>query len=342
MDEKILERYFQIVAKINAKLEVSDPDLKFYYETTPEISEDNIKKFLEDKKRASNDKNFNADPELAKAAFIDAGRIIQSSPVYKAQTLKLAEGTEAARITDKLATGINLVLAGSDVANSVAQIRASQSAGSKSRKPSRPAIHQRDQYLQNALRSAEESTFDAARAMAPVEAQIQDTYLADVQNAKTAATGQAGSFGAYRQLASNRRNRAALNLAPIQDDIKAREQSRYDNLLGMRMGETQQMFQNQASLYGQDLDQYNQEQKAIAGLGATGRMNLRDSLYNLGGQAASTIGESYAQKRYRNLTNQALASGINPKYVTEADKKLQGYYGAMGADDTPQYWEQIY
>lgn len=338
-----ISKYFQIVKKINSQVRLTDDELKFYYETTPEIDKGKIDEFIEASRKASKDpKNFTVDPELSEAAIIEAGRMIQSDPVYKQQTLDLAQSTEAKALSDKFLTGINLVLGATDVANSINQIRASKEALKKSRKPGRPAIPQRDQYLQNALRNAEEATFDSARALAPVQQQIQDQYLSDVQDAKTAATGQAGAYGAYRQLAANRRNRAATQLAPIQDQIRRQEQARYDNLLGMRADETQQMFQNQASLYGNDLDQYNREQQAIGSLGATGRENLRGSLYNIGGQVANTASQAYTNRRYRDLYNKAVASGVNPKYAIDADKTLQGYWGSMTSDDTPNYWEQAY
>src|SRR5690606_38627000 len=130
-----------------------------------------------------------------------------------------------------------------------------------------------------------------------------------------------------RQLAANRRNRAALQLAPIQDEIRRGQQARYDNLLGMRMDETQQMFRNQAALYPYDLRLYNNELEAAASLGATGRSNLRGSLYNLGNQAAGAFANAYTQRRYNQLRNQAVASGMSPedaeKYVIGAENKLR-------------------
>jgi hypothetical protein len=329
-----LQRYFEIVRRLREGREVGTKDIEFFLSYSPEIDESKMQKLIEGGEFTS--------AEEANAAIMEAGKQLQSSPTYKAKTLEIAKAAESGRINEKLSQGINLILAGTDIANSINQIRASEAASRKSKKPYRPAVPQRDLYLQNALRGAEEGTMDAARALAPAQAQIQDTYLGDIQDAKTASTGQAGAYGAYRQLAANRRNRAALNLAPIQDDIRSREQARYDNLLGMRMGETQTMFNNQASLYGQDLDQYNREQNAAAQVGAAGRLNLRDSLYNTGNQLSSSIADNYTNRKYRNLYNQAMASGVNPKYAIEADKNLSKYYGSMTSDDTPNYWEQIY
>ena|SRR5688500_230687 len=108
------------------------------------------------------------------------------------------------------------------------------------------------------------------------------------------------------------------------------------------------MFRNQAYLYPQDLQQYNNEQTIAANVGQSGRLNLRDSLYNLGGQVAGSIGNGVAQRRYDQLRNQALASGMSvedaEKYVVGADQKLRSN---MGVNYRPNYnpqtmFEQMY
>ena len=334
-----LERYFRIVKSLRAQVSVSDEDLKFYYSTTPEINQDVINEFVEAQRKASKDpKNFIVDPDLTSDALIEVGRMLQSDPMYKEQTLKIAQEAEASELSGKLAEGLGLILGGSDIGNSITQIRESNKSIRETRKPSRPVVPGRDVLLQQALRDSQEGQFDAARATAPVQQEIYDTYLGDIQGAKTASTGQAGSYGAYRQLAANRRNRAAMQLAPIQDEIRRGQESRQDNLLGMRMDETQSMFRNQAYLYPHDLNQYNKEQEAAAHLGATGRLNLRDSLYNMSGQAANTIGNNVAQARYNRLRNQATASGMSledaEKYIIGADNKLRDN---MGINYRPNY-----
>jgi hypothetical protein len=285
-------------------------------EFTPDIDEKAINDYLKDAK--------NATPEQARAAMLEAGRQLQSNPVYKEKLVQITSDAKGKKVSDKLATGINLVLAGTDIANSINQVRQGDTAAKRSRRPSRPVIPQRDALLQQALSQSQQGTFDQERAIAPVRAEIQDQYQNDIANAKIASTGQAGAFGAYAQLAANNRNRAALNLAPIQDQIKAREQQRYDSLLGMRMDETQQMFGNQAQLYNQDLNQYNQDQQAAASLGSVGRENLRGSLYNLGSQIAPAICRASADRRIRNLRNQltAMYGDELGNKMTEAHKTL--------------------
>lgn len=332
MDEQ-LKKYFQILNKIRSGKAGKD-EIEFFLSYTPEIDQTKLQKLVE----GGNFVNFND----AQAAVIEAGRALQTSPEYKEQMLEIGQQVQAGKIAGKVAEGVNMVLGGVDIATSINQIRQGDRAARNSRRPSRPSIPQRDVLLQQALRGAEEGTFDSERAIAPVRQEIQDQFLNDIQGAKTASTGQAGAYGAYRQLAANRRNRAAMELAPVSDAIKAREQARYDNLLGMRQDETQQMFRNQASLYPFDLQQYSQDQQAAASLGATGRANLRDSLYNFGGQAANFIGNQYAQ-RYNRLANQAVAAGIDPEPVFKAEENLRKYMGINYRPSfNPQQYEQSF
>lgn len=331
-----IQRYFSIVDKINAGLELDNSELEFFASFTPEIDEAKINKYLEGKEGAS--------PETFRDALLEASRKLKSSPEYKDRLLKISTDAKGKELSDKITTGASLLLAGTDVANSIAQIKAANSASRKTRKPSRPAIPQRDNLLAQALRQAQDGNFEAERAIAPVRAEIQDQYQSDLANAKLASTGQAGAYGAYTQLAADRRNRAALNLAPIQDQILARQQQNYNNLLGMRMDETQQMFNNEANLYNTDLDQYNREQQAIASLGAVGRENLRGSLYNLGSNIAQSAGNLYSQRKYRNLKNQ-LYSSFDPELAErmfKANVQLDQNYGGMGIDDSPEYFNQMY
>jgi hypothetical protein len=318
MNEK-LKRFFSIANRIQQGLDVEDSDLEFYFSYAPEIDQEKIDKFLSSKDGEG------LSQQDVNAALLESSRQLQASPEYKERLLNIALDKKSGELTDKIAQGANLLLGASDIAQSLSQISASKSALSKSKRPSRPIVPGRDLYLQQALRGAEEGTMNAARALAPAEAQIQDQYQADLANAKTASTGQAGAFGAYAQTASNRRNRAAQALVPLADEVKAREQARYDNLLGMRQQETQNMFQNQASLYPYDLQQYNADQQAAASLGSTGRENLRNSLYNFAGNLAPAIGKMYKERRYRNYRNQAQTAGLDPDLVESVNRKLDAY-----------------
>jgi hypothetical protein len=293
---KELKKYLAILKKVREGREVSKEDLSFFAEYTPEVDSSKMEAII-----ASGDFS---NPAEVQAALQEASVALQTSPEYKDKISQAAADNEGTEVAGKITQGLNMLLGLRDISQSKQQINASNAALAKSKRPSRPVVPQRDQYLQQALRSAEQGTFDSERAMAPVRAEIQDQYLTDQANAKTASTGQSGAFGAYSQLAANRRNRAALNLAPIQDQVRSREQQRYDNLLGMRLDETQNMFQNQASTYPYELQQYRAEQDAAGELGAMGRENLRNSVFGVASQIPQAVGDEYAKRRYRKLYDQ--------------------------------------
>ena len=140
-----------------------------------------------------------------------------------------------------------------------------------------------------------------------------DQYLSDLNQAKVASAGQAGTYGALAQVASQRRGRGAQALAPIIDDIKAREQGRLDNLTGMKIGENQAIQQSNAQYYPNDLYQYQLEQQAAGQLGSQGRSNLFQSLANFGNDAVP-VAANFATKRRFDGIRQAL-QGLEPQQI---------------------------
>lgn len=328
-----LSKYFAIAKKLRSNGKVPTSDIKYFIEYSNEIDQDKLQKIVDSGEASS----F----EEAQAALLEAGQALQTSPDYKEQTLQFAQDAEKGRMSEKLAQGIDLILKGTDIATSISQIRESKNQLAKSVRPQRPTVPGRDPYLQQALRQSQESTGDAGRALAPVQAQIADQYNADIANAKTASTGQSGAFGAYGQLAANRRNRSAMQLAPIQDEIRRGQQARTDELIGMRMGETQNQFQNAASLYPTDLNQYQAEQEAAGRLGATGRANLRDSLYGLGQSVVAPAADYIAERKYRRLKDQAatMYGDEIANTMVQADKGINNYWANSGQGMYEDIWK---
>ena len=324
MDE--LKRYYAI-AKRMASGDVPKEDLEFFLSFSPKLDRAKLQKLAADEGKTLDD---------VTADVLSAGHALQTSDSYKDTLLEVAQSAETGKLGDDLAAGINLVLAGSNIAQSINQIRTSNNQLSRSKKPTRPVIPARDAALQQALRSSQEGTNDAGRALAPAQAQIQDQYQNDIANAKIASTGQAGAYGSYAQLAADRRNRSSMELAPIQDQIRRGEQDRTDRLIGARMGETQQMYENQAQMYPDDLYQYNQEQVDAGQLGAYGRGNLNRSLSNAGQQAAPFAAKYLTERRHRNLRNKATAM-YGPDFAdiaVDADKGVNGEWEYLNQQDS--------
>lgn len=336
-----IRKYVQIALKLKSNPEsVTAEDLKFFSSYTPEINKDRLAQINTELDKLK-EKGEQVPPELTAETLMLSTQEQLSSPVLKDKILQVAQETEAGKNFDKIAHGFNILLAGSDVAQSINQIQQAKSLRSTSRRPAAPAVPQRDQYLQQALRQAQEGTYNVSQALAPAQAEIGDQYRADLQNAKTAATGQAGAFGAYAQLAANRRTRAALNLVPLGNEVKQQNLQNYNHLLGLRQQETQNMYQNSLATYPYDLQQHQLEQQMAGHLGAQGNINLRNSVAELGGGLAKTLADLKAQRRYDAIRNLHSATDHGDLAV-DATKKLDGYTGYVGDAPNPHNFEQAY
>lgn len=340
-----LKRFLRISKTLSDGQVPNDVDLQFYVSFLPQINQEVLD---EANKLIQEGEVKGIPPNLSAEHYLEMGRAQLQNPMYRDQLLRQAEQIESDQLANDFNGGLNIILGGLDIANSVRQIRAGEQQARRSKRPQKPAVPQRDVYLQAALRNAEEGTFDAARALAPIQADIYDQYLNDVNDAKIASGGQLGAYGAYRQLASDRKNRAAMQMAPIVDDIRRGQQARYDNLLGMRLDENQKRFQNQASLYPYELDQYNQDQQTAAALSSTGRRNLRNSMYNLAPQFGDSLASNRTRRKYDRLRSQMSMYGDDvADMVVKSNQKLDQYNnGWISQDDDPAYfqsqWEQMY
>lgn len=324
-----LEKYIQLVTRLQNNGRLSKEDFKFIAEYTPDPANAKELQSLQEKISKMGDK---VPANLSAQSLILAVQQKMQSPEYRDQLLELAQDQEAQKTTSKLSQGLNVLLGANDVVQSLRQIREGEKGLNRNR-PGRPGVPGRDPFLQQALREAEIS--NPLDVIAPVQDQIQDQYLSDLQNAKTASTGQAGAFGAYAQTAANRRRRSARDLAPVIDQLRRSDRDNYNNLLGMRLNETQNMFANQASLYNTDLNQYNTEQQAFGQTAATGRNNLRNALYNLSDRVAPVVGQYQAKNRFKNLFDQldVVTPGLSDK-IAPAFDYMSGRLRYLSPDDT--------
>lgn len=248
-----------------------------------------------------------------------------TSPENKEILLRQAEELQSKQLSGKLRQGINLVLAGNDLSQANSQIRQYKDLVSKSRRPSRPPVLERDPYLKYAKDSALGQSYAPSMAVEASKQGINDAYLGDLQNARIASAGQPGAYGAYAQAATNRRGRRSLELAPVADQIQQGLNARVDRLAGLSAQENQAINESAGRYYPSDLEQYRAEQNAMAGFGANAYSNRRDSLYNLGRALPDMLAEQQSRKRYGDMWNQLYATGYDPKIataVTESDRRL--------------------
>jgi hypothetical protein len=331
-----MDKYLRILQRMRAGKKISKEEIKFFLGYSADVDETKLEQL-----RKKEFKDLSS--EEIQQMIDESGKLLLTDPDNKAKALELAQDAEKGRVSDNIAIGLNAILAGSDISASRAQIAESNRLLGNSKKPSRPGAPKADPYLDQAINQAQVGTMDASRALAPAQLQILDNYLSDINNAKVASTGNAGQFGSLAQAASSRRNRAAQELVPIGDQVKAREQSRLDNLIGTRIDQNQQSFANQASLYPTDMQQYMMEQQIAGSLGATGRENLRTSVGNLANLIPSTFSKLAANRKYDGLYNQMSGYGKdNAKIAVNAQRDLDRRFGNLSADDDISTWEQTY
>lgn len=328
MDKEQLKRYFRIFDDVMVRgKSPSKEDLKFFSEFSTQIDEDVLNQVQESS-------DFSKDTDFQ--AAIDQFKRVITSPEAKSNFLDKAQQLATEANTGKAVTAANIGLGLAELATSMNQIKAADKAVARSRRPARPTPLTADPLLQQQIADAQQGTFDAARRVAPAQQAIMDQYLSDLNQAQVASAGQAGTYGALAQVASNRRGRNNLQLAPIIDEIRAREQGRLDNLTGMKLAENQAIQQSQAQFYPQDLRQYQMEQEAAASLGATGRQNLMGSLARFGNDVVPVAANFATRRRFDNIRN--AMSGVAPEYVdariqAEQDRLMRAMENRMNPRD---------
>lgn len=317
MDKDLLE-FLKITQRINSQLPIDDGELEFYTKFAGQMNDQKLNEITA--KLDQLKKEGKVDPNLSTQSLVESYKNIVQQPHYREMLLNKVQQAKEGKLSQAVANGLNTLLAGTDIATSAQQIAQSKQALARNRRPGRPGIPGRDPYLQQALKNLQEGNYGVSQTLAPARAEINDNYLSDLQNARTAAAGQAGSFGSYAQVASNRRNKAALGLGALANDVRQQNIGNYNNLLGMRMNETQNMFDNQSHLYGQDLNQYNNELQYAGQIGAAGRANLRDSLTGLGQSLTPMVSSYVTSRKFRPLYENLRS--INPQMADKVQSSL--------------------
>lgn len=336
-----IKRYARIIEKIRDKKFPSSDEMAFFMAMkSAKWDDDQIKQLA---KEAKSD-----DINVATNALQQWSELLIRFPEQKEKYIEEAKELGKAKATEKVANAIDVALSIGDIATSAAQIKESKNLQRKLSRPTQPVALTADPLLKQAIAEAQQGTFDTYRQLAPAQQAILDQYLSDLNQAKTASTGQAGAYGALGQVASIRRGRGIQQLAPMADSIRAREQARLDNLIGMKLNENQAIQQSQSQFYPQDLYQHRFDQQQAGSLGATGRLNMRNSLANLGEHSAGAFGDWWNRRQFDKLKSQtalgdiALKDGTKVSDIksTSDDNRLarqaQLLYEQYAADMFPQ------
>lgn len=209
------------------------------------------------------------------------------------QTLR--DRIKRGEVASELASGFGALNDMTEALVGTGQIRASRKTLDALSRPQLPEIPKRDEKLSKAISDAQAGTFDTARQLQPMRETIERGYGADLQTARSVAGGQAGAYGALGQTAAIRRNQALSGMAPMIDSIRAREQARLDNLLGMRQDENQRNFGNRMYQYNQSNSNYDVDRAYAEDRLAAGQSNLFGGLRNFGNNLA-VLGSKYYDK----------------------------------------------
>lgn len=188
----------------------------------------------------------------------------------------------------------NAMVQGADIVTSLSQIQQGNKALANMAQPSIPASPGIPQELAGQLYNAQRGSFDSQRAIAPIRQALNDKYNTDINAAKQISNGQSGQFGSLQQAASNERLRGSGGLATVADQIRAREQARADQLLGMKANLAQQDFSNRMWAVPTQFDQYNRNVQAAAGLTQQGNINLRNVFQTLPENLLGAYGRAVA------------------------------------------------
>lgn len=237
--------------------------------------------------------------EQLEKEILGAMDALRSTPEGQKQLKESIAERRTQRYIKRYTPFFNAMLAGADIATSLKQVRESKDLLRNLNRPSMPSIPGIDPALDSSIRDAQRGTMDAARAVAPMRQDLEDQYNKDIALAKSIGGGQASTVGALGQVASLRRARGIGSMAPIIDDVRAREQGRLDGLVNQRSAVTQQNYQNRLGQAKIGLEQYGEDARAIGALGAAGRMNLRNSassLLNAVPGVAARVGQGYGDK----------------------------------------------
>jgi len=161
------------------------------------------------------------------------------------------------------------------------QIRTANSAARQTAMPQPPQTPWLNPQLTEAIYNAQRQAGDISYAIDPAKQQIQQAYTQALGQAQSVTGGQASNYQALANLANQQRMQAAVNLVPIGQQARMENQGVSNQLLGQRIQEQQNQFNNQLYSYQPHYEQFNNKQQAIGALGSQGRTNAFDVISRL-------------------------------------------------------------
>lgn len=215
------------------------------------------------------------------SAIADMQNLIGQFPSLGTYLSQKAADAQAGEAQGKFATGLRVLSDLGMTAASLSQIAAGKQAAQGLVKPGLAAVPGQNPQLTQALYEAQRGVVNPNAVLDPAKQQIAQGYQNAILQNQMTSGGQASSLQAMNQAANLQRMQASLGLAPLAQDVKVQNQGNFNNLMGQRLQETQNNFQNRASNADQAYNQYWNSAQAAGAAQASGRQNLLDATQRL-------------------------------------------------------------
>lgn len=259
--------------------------------------------------------------------LFDVYKDFQNSPQSRQMFRTIASERNADRLTRRMKPFFNSLLQGADIVTSLSQIRSADRATRALVKPNFAPQIINDPVLAGEIAKAQAGTFDQARALAPAQQAIREARTSGRATARAASGGQAGTFASMEQQNNINQMRAGVQLPMVADQVRRGQQAHLATLLGLSGQQAAQNSVNALRSQQMAVEQYGNDAKAAALLGATGRTNLRGTfstlpdnllgaagrllpVQSLGGTGAPTIGQESPYSSYFNQLKNNFASTV--------------------------------
>lgn len=227
----------------------------------------------------------------------------------------------------------DLLTSASDLFTANKQISEGQEASDRSVRPNAPRRYNLDptvsRSINESLRGLSPSGIEAQ--LNPAKEDIRDTFIAGQSANRVASSGNAGNFAALSQANVNRRYDALRDLSGIRAGIRDNMLRNLNYSLQNRLNERRLQQQRDLSVYNTELNQFNREQQSAGELERAGRINRRNSIFNLGRSILpiidNTIDGDSGISEVASVINEGLSNNqtnptVNDPYLNSFDSKL--------------------
>lgn len=315
INEANTARYLTLAKLINQGQRISPDDMYFVLKYDLGVVDNNKLATLTQKYNASiTDPKQRLTAEDTTALLEEMKKSL-ASPAYKQQILTALQKAETEDYTGKLKSAMEIAIGATNMAVGAKQLSAYNKLAKESTKPAAPGMPVETPDYQAARRAVQQSIYQPSIAQKAAEAGIKETYQAELQNAKTAAGGQAGAYGALAQSAATRRGRRQVELAPQIAQIEAENRRNLINFGADSQRLQQQQYGNAVNMYQQQMQNYADQQKTLGGLRSAGEQNVLAAGTQMLQQVPSIAGDRRIQQKYDTLRNQLLGMSVDPNKI---------------------------